>query len=94
QILIQVKYFSLPNLIAQRMVIPEHFSIGDPEPAIQALAADVDRWLSDPRSLEQVRSDLTEIRAEIGTIGATQRVAEILVHRLYGDDTVVERRAA
>lgn len=94
KLLIQVKLFSLPNLIAQRMVIPEHFRVGDPEPAIQALTADVDRWLSDPRTLEAVRNDLAEIRAEIGTIGATQRVAELLEHRLYGEETIVERRAA
>ncbi|MDX1966254.1 MAG: lipid-A-disaccharide synthase, partial [Planctomycetaceae bacterium] len=86
--------FSLPNLIAQRMVIPENFRVGDQEPANQALTADVDRRLRDPRTLEAVRNDLAEIRAEIGTIGATPRVAELLEHRLYGEGTIVERRAA
>jgi lipid-A-disaccharide synthase len=92
RMLVTIKTFSLPNLIAGRMVLPEHLAVGDPEPAIQGLTADVDRWLSDPQALLRAKADLAAIRDEIGATGATNRVAELLEHRLYGPPA--QRRAA
>lgn len=85
RLLVNIKTFSLPNLLAGRQLMPEHLSVGSPEPAIQGLASDVDRWLSQPLALEQARREFAELRAAMGTLGATARVAEVIEHRLYGE---------
>lgn len=84
RMLVKIPYFSLPNLIAQREIMPEHLCVGDPEPAIQSLTADIDRWLSSPLILQQSRKEMSDLRARVGQQGATQRVAEVVEHRLYG----------
>ncbi|MBI1347939.1 lipid-A-disaccharide synthase [bacterium] len=81
RLLVTIKYFSLPNLIANRPLMPEHLCVGDPEPAIQALTADVDRWLSDPATLTQIQAEFAELKRSIGAAGATKRVAEVIEHR-------------
>jgi lipid-A-disaccharide synthase len=80
--LVTIKLFSLPNLIAGRLVMPEHLSVGNPEPAIRALVDDVEKWLSNPGALEQSRSELDAIRKQVFATGATQQVAEVLLSRL------------
>lgn len=81
RLLVTIKYFSLPNLIANRPLMPEHLCVGDPEPAIQSLTADVDRWLSDPQTLEATHAEFEELKRSIGATGATKRVAEVICHR-------------
>jgi lipid-A-disaccharide synthase len=88
--LVTCQFFSLPNLIAGRMVMPEHLSVGSPEPAIRALVQDVDRWLSNPSALDQACVELETVRRQVHSAGATQRVAEVLLSRL----PVAEHRAA
>lgn len=92
--LVTITSFSLPNLIAGRTVMPEHLSVGDPEPAIEGLTRDVDRWLRDERNLTHSRNEMLEILQQIGTTGATLRVAEVIEHRLYGSEPQTERFAA
>lgn len=88
--LVTCKFFSLPNLIAGRMVMPEHLSVGSPEPVVRALVQDVDRWLSNAAALDQARVDLETVRRQVHATGATRRVAEVLLARL----PVAEQRAA
>lgn len=88
--LVTCKFFSLPNLIAGRMVMPEHLSVGDPTPVIRELVQDVDRWLSNPGALDQSHIELETVRRQVHATGATQRVAEILLARL----PVAEQHAA
>ncbi len=82
RMLVTCKYASLPNLIAGRMILPEHLSVGRKEPAIAGLTADVDGWLSEPRSLDAMRTEMAQIQRDIGAVGATARAAEILLQRL------------
>ena len=95
KLLLTVKFISLPNLICGRKVMPEYPSVGNPNPTIEGMVNDIDRWLSDPRKLEAACGELDQIHRRIGTTGATRRVAEIVLQRL---DTVIpnagERTAA
>jgi lipid-A-disaccharide synthase len=90
RMLVTCKFFSLPNLIAGRMVLPERLSVGNPEPAIRDIVQDVDRWLSNAGALDQSRVELETIRRQVNDTGATRRVAEVLLGRL----PVEERPAA
>lgn len=82
KMLITCKYMCLPNLIAGRKVMPEYLSVGSPAPLTDFLVDNVDRWLSDRKSLEQAREELNQIRDRIYTTGATRRTAEVIVERL------------
>ena len=82
KMLITIKLFSLPNLIAGRKIMPEYLSVGSPTPVLEAVVDDVDRWLSDPRKLAAARDELDQLRKKIYTTGATRRVAEVLLQRL------------
>ncbi len=90
--LVTIKYLSLPNLIANRAVMPEHLSVGRREPAIAGATADLDRWLSQPETLAEMRMELAAIRREVGAVGATGRAAEVILSRLT--EVVAQRRAA
>lgn len=82
RLLVTCRYMSLPNLIARRRIMPEYICVGDPEPVIRQLVADLDGWLSDPSSLANARAELEELRERIHCTGATARVAGLLVERL------------
>jgi lipid-A-disaccharide synthase len=73
QILITVKLFSLPNLIAGRRLMPEYFSVGDPTPAINKIVAEISQWLESPAALAKAAEDLDGLRRSIQQTGATRR---------------------
>lgn len=77
--LVTCRYFSLPNLIEDRPIMPEHFCVGAVEPTIAAITADVDRWLSDPQELARARRDLEDVRGRVYQPGGTRRAAEALL---------------
>uniref|UniRef100_A0A7C4LN46 Lipid-A-disaccharide synthase n=1 Tax=Schlesneria paludicola TaxID=360056 RepID=A0A7C4LN46_9PLAN len=82
RLLITCPYISLPNLIAGRKVMPEHVSVGDPEPVICELVRDVDRWLSSPSALDQSRTEFQAVRRQVHSVGASERAAEVILSRL------------
>ncbi len=94
KLLLTIKWFSLPNLIAGRKIMPEYLSVGSPAPVLEAVVEDVDRWLSDPHKLAAARAELDQLRKKIYTTGATRRVAEILLQRLDAAASSDEDRAA
>lgn len=94
KLLITVKYMSLPNLIAGRRVMPEYPSVGNPQPAIEGIVEDLNRWLSDPRRLEAAREEFDQIHNRIGSTGATRRVAEVVLQRLIDAEATKSQRSA
>lgn len=90
--LVTIKYLSLPNLIANRPIFPEHLCVGRVEKAIAGVTADLDRWLSHPETLAETRLEMAAVRRQVGAVGATGRAAEVILSRLT--DTVAHSRAA
>lgn len=82
RMLVTCRFMSLPNLIAGRMLMPEHLSVGDAEPAIRAATEDLHQWLNDPATRDQARSELLALRERLFSVGASQRVAQLLLDRL------------
>lgn len=82
KLLVTCKYMSLPNLIAGRKVMPEYLSVGNPQPATNAVVDDMNQWLSDPRKLDETRRDLEQVREQIYVTGATRRTAQVIIERL------------
>jgi len=79
RIVIVCKYFSLPNLIAGRLMMPEYFSVGNPQPVIDSIVSDVSGWLENPASLAKATAELDQLRNRIHSTGATCRAADVII---------------
>ncbi len=73
--------YAMPNIIAQRMVVPELIQ-NDVNP--QRLAKEVLDLYTNKARYNQMKQDLAEIRAELGPPGASQRAAELAVALMTG----------
>ena len=80
--MLKVDYISLPNLIADRMVLPEWVISSAPDSAVQEITDTLDGWLSDPRQLAAARAEL-ELLAETSLqTGASARTADVILEVL------------
>ncbi|MHB8766501.1 MAG: lipid-A-disaccharide synthase [Deferrisomatales bacterium] len=75
--LVRAPFIALPNLVAGRRVVPELV-----QPAAPAVAAEADRLLGDGPERGQMLRDLAEVRARLGTPGASERAAQRLLEHL------------
>ena len=82
RVMITCKYFSLPNLIAGRPVMPEFAPVDDPEPAIYTMTELLHRWLTDAGEYLRHQAVLTRLRDEVATPGATENAARVILERL------------
>lgn len=86
------RWISLPNLMANREVMPEFVSSGDPEPDIVKIVERLGLWLGDPVELRQVMSDMGALAERTAAAGASEATAGFLVERLAGASVL--KRAA
>lgn len=91
--MITCRYFTLPNLIANRPVMPEFMPIDDPRPAIATMTELLYRWLTDREEYTRRVDELTGLRDAVGTSGATRNAAAAILKRL-GTEPESARRAA
>jgi len=80
--LLTCKYISLPNLLADRLVMPEFYHSGDDAPAVAAATGVLDGWLSDPAALDGKRREMADLAARTATTGATGRAADAILAKL------------
>jgi lipid-A-disaccharide synthase len=81
-LLVHCPYISLPNLIAGREVMPEHAFVGRPSFHAQAIASQLDTWLSERLALERSKAELAKIKQQVGQTGGVNRAAEAILRRL------------
>ncbi len=82
RLLVTCKFCSLPNLMVDRMILPEFFPQGDGAPVIKQVTEQLSSWLADESELDGVRAELRQLRADVLQTGATARTAEAIVRRL------------
>ena len=70
-----VKFFGLPNLIADRSIVPELFQ-GEVNP--ENVAKRIYEFISDGSKFSKIKNDLSQIKTRLGNRGATKRVADII----------------
>jgi lipid-A-disaccharide synthase len=80
--IITCKYFSLPNLIADRAVMPEFAPVDDPRPAIAAMTEVLHLWLTDAGERARIVAELTRLRNAVATTGATANASRAILERL------------
>jgi lipid-A-disaccharide synthase len=82
RVIITCKYFSLPNLIANHPVMPEFAPVDDPRPAIATMTELLYRWLTDAGEYARKIAELTRLREEVATAGATANAARAILDKL------------
>ena len=92
KVFLTCKYISLPNLIADRLVLPEFFYSGSDASPVAAIGRMLDGWLSDPAVLATKRREMADLLAEIGTTGATPKAADAILSRLGIEPAASARR--
>ena len=79
---ITVNYFSLPNLMAGREVMPEFLLERGAESAIEEITRRLDTWLAERETLDAARREMEDLRAKNASLGGLERAADALVAQL------------
>ncbi|MCA9079463.1 MAG: lipid-A-disaccharide synthase [Planctomycetaceae bacterium] len=92
RMLITCKYMSLPNLVADRELMPEFPFSRNFDQHIRGMVSHLDRWLSEPLELAAVRTELDRLADAIVETGGVARAAEVILELL--DHRAPAKRAA
>ncbi len=84
--LIVCHYITLPNLFADRDIMPEFPFAGDPAPYIKKMTEILSGWLGDRQTLFAKVAELKHLRDQFGQTGATQRTAETILNHLSASE--------
>jgi len=76
RLLVKVKYLGMPNLLADKQVVPEFIQHRAKPPD---LAKTILRLLDDPMKREQMISEFDKIAAQLGESGASERAATAIL---------------
>lgn len=73
---------TLPNLLAEKVVMPEFLAVGSPNKAIEQCIASMDRLLSDPLERRKQAAELANLCEQFAQPGASKRTAARLLEKL------------
>ncbi|RPI87663.1 MAG: lipid-A-disaccharide synthase [Planctomycetaceae bacterium] len=93
QLLITCRYISLPNLVADRVVMPEFVLIRREPSAVTAMTNQLASWLDDPVAHACKVAELDALASDISAPGATERAAEAILRQM-GRTVQAGQRAA
>ncbi|MCA9085323.1 MAG: lipid-A-disaccharide synthase [Planctomycetaceae bacterium] len=91
--LMNCRFITLTNLIADREVMPEYISSGNPASDIEKITNTLRHWVQQPAALQEKRSELSALAQAVAITGATQRTAEFLLNSLGCPPTVADCEA-
>lgn len=74
--LAKVKFFGLPNLVADKKILPELVQ-GEASP--ERIASEIINWLDNYDEYTNTKAALEAVRVKLGAGGAVQRVASIII---------------
>ena len=77
--LMNCRFITLPNLIANQEVMPEFISHGDPESDIWKITNLLTEWVSKPEVVAAQKETLARLAGHATTTGATKRTADLLL---------------
>ncbi len=80
--LVKCKYISLPNLIADRELLPEFPGATNPAYDIEVMTGILNGWLSDPELLALSRQHMQESLSDVVKENATAEAANYIVNHL------------
>jgi lipid-A-disaccharide synthase len=80
RLLTKLKSITLPNMIADAVVMPEFLAVGSSMKAVDQATEAMRKLIGDPAAREEQRASLAELANKYAQPGASQRAAEI-IHR-------------
>ena len=92
--LMQCRFITLPNLMADDEIMPEFISNADPEADIQKMTALLLEWLTNPATLAKRQKFMSCLADTATNPGATAQAADLILMELSKGSTVMERKAA
>ncbi len=88
--LMNCRFITLPNLIADQEVMPEFISHGDPESDIRKITSLLTQWVSKPEVIAAQKETLARLAGHATTTGATKRTADLLQRLMNGDSAATD----
>ena len=88
--LMNCRFITLPNLIADQEVMPEFISNGDPEPDICRITSLLTEWVSNPEVIAAQKETLSRLAGYATTTGATERTAELMLRLINSDSATTD----
>lgn len=82
RVMMNCRFITLTNLMADKELMPEFVSAGNPENDIQAMSQHLISYCQDPAVFERVQSEISELANRATITGATIRTAELLLAEL------------
>ncbi|HAD59312.1 MAG TPA: lipid-A-disaccharide synthase [Planctomycetaceae bacterium] len=79
KLLMQCRFITLTNLIADEELMPEFVSAGDPKSDILAMADQLAEWCSDSPALSEAHQRMAQLADHAAETGATERAAELIL---------------
>ena len=89
--LVRVPHIALVNIVAGKRLVPERLQ-GAANP--KALCAEALNWLDHPEELDRIRESLKQVREQLGSGGADQRIAAAVLEMLDSGRLTTEPHAA
>lgn len=93
RVMITCEFFSLPNLIANHPIMPEFAPVDDPRASIACMSDILCRWMTDSEEYARQKSEMTRLRDEVATTGATANAARFILERLAASPAVARKAA-
>lgn len=80
--LMNCRFITLTNLIADEEIMPEFISAGDPKPEIDRISEWLIEVCSSPERLAECRRQMVQLADRAALIGATDRTADLILSEL------------
>lgn len=76
RMLVKVPWIGMANIVAGKEIVPEFIQHKAEADKIAQVAVD---WLLNPDKLQKIKKELSQVREKLGTPGASQRAAQIIL---------------
>ncbi len=76
KMLVKVRWIGMANIIAGRKIVPEFIQYSATADNVGKKAIE---WMLNPDKLKQIREELAKVKEKLGTAGASQRAADIIL---------------
>lgn len=94
KLLVRCRWMSLPNLIAERELMPEFPLVGNAEAGVARMTSLLSRWLSNPEELTAKTMEMRELKQRVAKTGGIACAAESILKHLERKLPQSARRAA
>lgn len=82
KLVVHIKYMSLPNLLRDRVIMPEFLFVSNRERQANNLHEVLSRWLTSPLEMQATAREMESLRSEIVQTGGVAKAADTILQLL------------